>query len=408
MHFSLIRRAFAALLVAMLVSACGGGSSAPPPVGGLTVVPGDGQITVSWKTEPGVQYWLFYAPAASISTSTWTTVPGAQALINVTSPYVITGLANTVVYSFVVNARTGDGPGGAATPSLSSSPRAAGEKWNLGSNLGTTLRAITAGTLIDASTVYMAVGDNGKAFKSPTGLSDWVAVTNAATSAQLNAASYFSARMFVAGNGGTLASSNDLITWTALTSTTTQRLNGLAGSANLLVAVGDGGTLLTSADGVTWIKATVPTTQNLNAVAYSVNGFFIAVGDGGTVLTSTDGTTWTKVASTTTANLRAVTVQVALVYTFIAVGDGGTIVSSVDNGTTWATKTSGTTTDLLAVSPASFQFLVTGKNGTVLTSLDGATWTSRTTGTTTNLNAVLGGNSQFVAVGDGGVTINSQ
>ena len=407
MHFSLIRRAFAAFLVAVLVSACGGGASAPPPVGGLTVVPGDGQITVSWKTEPNVQYWLFFAPAASISTSNWTTVPGAQALINVTSPYVITGLANTVVYSFVVNARTGDGPGGASTPSVSSIPRAAGETWKLGSNVGTTVRAITAGTLADTTTVYMAVGDSGKAFKSPTGLSDWVAVTDVA-STQLNAATYFSARMFAAGNSGTLASSNDLVTWTALTSGTTQRLNGLAGSGNLLVAVGDGGTLLTSIDGVTWVKATVPTTRNLNAVAYSVNGFFIAVGDGGTVLTSTDGATWTSVASTTTANLRAVTVQVSLVYTFIAVGDAGTIVSSVNNGVTWATKTSGTTTDLLSISPASFQFLATGKNGTVLTSLDGATWTNRTSGTTANLNAVLGGKSQFVAVGDGGVTINSQ
>ncbi len=140
MHFSLIRRAFAAFLVAVLVSACGGGSSAPPPVGGLTVVPGDGQITVSWKSEPGVQYWLFYAPASSISTDNWTNVPGAQALINVTSPYVLTGLANTVVYSFVVNARTGDGPGGASTPSVSSIPRAAGEKWNPGSNVGPPLQ----------------------------------------------------------------------------------------------------------------------------------------------------------------------------------------------------------------------------------------------------------------------------
>ena len=44
-------------------------------------------------------------------------------------------------------------------------------------------------------------------------------------------------------------------------------------------------------------------------------------------------------------------------------------------------------------------FIAVGASGTLLTSSDGTTWTSRTSGTTNNLSAVSYGNSILVVVG---------
>jgi hypothetical protein len=74
MSFHSMRLAFAAVLIGLLVCGCGGtGSPAPPPAGGITVTPGDGQVTITWIPDPGVTYWLFFAQADSISTESLST-----------------------------------------------------------------------------------------------------------------------------------------------------------------------------------------------------------------------------------------------------------------------------------------------------------------------------------------------
>jgi hypothetical protein len=83
-------------------------------------------------------------------------------------------------------------------------------------------------------------------------------------------------------------------------------------------------------------------------------------------------------------------------------------VRSADNGVTWAAQASGTSANLLAVSPSSSQFLATGMGGAIVTSPDGITWTTRTSGTTASLYAVISGFAQYVAIGEGGASINSQ
>lgn len=412
MHFSSIRQAFAALLVAVLVSACGGGSSAPPPVGGIAVKAGDTNATVTWTMEPDVQYWVFYAPVSTkfpaISTTDWINIPGAQAFINVKSPFVITGLINGFQYSFTVNARKGDGPGGPGTPPVNVLPRPAGTVWAKGGDAGTNaLRALTYGVGTDALGYYLAMGDNGSAYKSTTGLT-WTALP-AATTAQINSNIYTLGKFVGVGNAGTIVYSTDMATWTNGVSNTAENLNSVTSNGSLAVAVGNSGVIRTSTDGITWVAATtVPTTQNLNSVTYSGNGFWIAAGAGGTILTSTDGSTWTLRASGTTADLRSVTVQVISSYVFVAVGDAGTVVLSSDNGTTWATKTTGITGNLLAVSSSSSQLLAVGANGLVAISTDGTTWTTSASGTTANLYNVLPGLAQYVAIGAGGTNINSQ
>lgn len=412
MLFFSIRQAFAALLVAMLVSACGGGSSAPPPTGGITVKAGDSTATVSWVMEPNVQYWVFYAPVSTkfpaVSTTDWINIPGAQAFINVKSPFVIPGLVNGLQYSFTVNARTGDGPGGPGATAVTALPRPAGTVWAKGGDTGTnSLRALTYGVGTDALGYYLTMGDNGSAYKSTTGLT-WTAVP-AATTAQINSNIYTLGRFVGVGNAGTIVYSTDLATWTNGVSNTTQNLNAVASNGALAVAVGNNGVIRTSTDGITWTAAaTVPTTSNLNSVTYSGNGFWIAVGAGGTILVSTNGSNWTLQTSGTTADLRGVTVQVISSYVFVAVGDAGTVVLSSDNGTTWTTKTTGVTGNLLAVSASSSQLLAVGAGGLVAISANGTTWTTGASGTTSDLYSVLPGLAQYVAVGAGGTNINSQ
>jgi hypothetical protein len=73
-------------------------------------------------------------------------------------------------------------------------------------------------------------------------------------------------------------------TWTSCTSQG-NALFGVAYGNGLFVAVGEGGTILTSRDGVSWTQQTSPTSDWLRGATYG-NGLFIAVGNGGTILTS--------------------------------------------------------------------------------------------------------------------------
>ena len=409
MLFSSLRQTLATLMVAVLVSACGGsGSSAPPPAGGITVVPGDGAATVTWEAVPDVKYWLFYAQSKTLNTADWTTVPGSRAILNATSPYVVTGLANGFSYSFTVNGRIGDGAGGPGSPTVTIIPRPAGANWKAGTTLGgSTMRSVAYGTAADTKGYYFAVGDGGGTYRSLDGLT-WTGIP-ATTTTDPRAALFALSKFIVVGTNGSISYGTDMSTWSAAASNTTETLNAVASNGTIAVAVGNNGTLRTTADGITWINGTVPTTQNLYGVTYSANGTWLAVGAGGTLMTSPDATTWTLVNSGTTADLRAVGVQAYTIYTFVAVGSGGTIITSTDKGASWVTQASGSSANLLAISPTANQVLVTGEGGTVLTSPNGTTaWTTRNSGTTANLYAAISGFSQYVAVGQNGTNINSQ
>ncbi len=412
MLFSSLRQTLATLMVAVLVSACGGsGSSAPPPAGGITVTPGDGFATVTWTMAPGVKYWLFYAKSNTISTTDWINVPGARAMLNVSSPYVVTGLENGFNYSFTVNGRNGDGPGGPGSPTVTIVPRPAGATWKAGTSLGSnTIRGITYGTGSDTLGYYFAVGDAGSSYRSTDGIT-WAGLPAVNASTNMNAAVYSLSlgKFIVVGANGSIRYGTDMSNWSAGTSNTTETLNAVASNGAMAVTVGNNGTVRTSSDGVTWAAAaTVPTTQNLHSVAYSGSGVWLAAGAGGTLMTSTDATNWKLVSSGTTVDLNAVAVQASTSYVFVAAGNGGTVLTSTDGGATWTAQSSGTTATLLAISTTANQVLITGASGSVITSPTGTAWTVRSSGTTADLHAVISGLAQYVAVGQGGTNINSQ
>lgn len=268
-----------------------------------------------------------------------------------------------------------------------------------------------------------------------------------------------SGQSFVAvGNGGTILTSTDTITWTFGSSGTGADLYGVAYGNGVYVAVGGStnATILTSSNGVTWAPQTTTTTNNLKAVT-SGGGVFVAVGDQGTILVSSNGVTWTKRPTGLSKTLRGVTYASGGISNplFITVGDGGSVFTSPD-GLAWTVQSSGVLLDLYCVAAtqdyagggehsyiaagAEGIAIWSGGNGTTwtafaipsdqdiyaaagvgamgngavavdglagasgafLSSDDAISWTAQNSGTTASLRGLTTCNGEFIAVGDGG------
>jgi len=385
-------------------------------------------VTVRWAATSGVDYWLGWLAAATVSLDigsphTW--------VINVSSPFVLPGLANGTTYAFSVDGRIGGGPGGPATPSMATVPRPGGATWNAGTPpaLGATdMHSIAYGTASDTTVDYVAVGNTSAVYKGTDGI-NWTPVTTTglpSSGFDFHAATYAFSNFIAGGSGGQIYYSSDMATWTAAnaSSVSSQPINAMASNGTIVVAVGNGGTILYSGNATTWAAAaTVPSgTGNLNGVTYAATGIWLAVGDNGKLLTSTDGSNWTAQTSNTNAQLNSVAVLYtasAGVYTYVAVGgtgNAGTVVTST-NATTWAAiAVGGSNLNAVVVPSTNTQFLTVGAGGAVYTSPDGNTWTDPRIAATTigtcnaNTNNWLGmitAQVQYVAVGSGGVNCNS-
>jgi hypothetical protein len=218
----------------------------------------------------------------------------------------------------------------------------------------------------------------------------------------------------------------------------------------LYVAVGDNARIMTSANGVDWTVEAFLFTNSVslsNTVFFCVGGasnLLVTAGTGGSlaispnfaypvVQTNTDGSLFTNIVSSLGVSWYSMfapagtTNDLAGVGTFsnkfYLVGGNGTILalnftnwSSLNannlnallGGTNWAKQTSGTTNYLSGITTFTNGLLVlTGDNGTILTSPDGTNWTSRTSGTTNWLYRVHCANGRLLAVGENGVALTS-
>jgi hypothetical protein len=406
MFVRLVTRLALMVSLAVLVASCGGGSPAPAATG-LKAAPGESSASISWDMVPGVEYWLFYAPtslapADNSNMSRW--FSGGVAILKVSSPFTVSGLANGVAYSFTVNGRTDGGPGGPAPTAATTTPRLAGATWAAGTTTSSAdLHAVTYGTQ------YVAGGVGGVLFSSTDGTA-WTALSSPTTQT-INGANYYSDYRMV-GNVGLMLSSTDAITWTPQTTNTTQNLYAFANNGlGRMVTVGANGTIFTSTDGSTWAAApSVGTNQDLYAVTYSTynSGTWLAVGAQGTMVSSVDGLNWTAVSTGTTADLRGVaygyTNTTTLTTSFVVVGAGGTLLTSTD-ATAWTSQILPGAAALNAVR-YSGQFVVVGNKGTAFLSTDASTWTAAdTSGTTQDLWAVGRGTNTYMAVGTAGTNL---
>jgi hypothetical protein len=396
---------FAATLGMLSLSGCGAGSSASPP-NDLTVTAGDGQVTLNWTADSSVQYWVYYAPASSISVDNWTTIVGARALMNVSPPLVINGLVNGTTYAFTMDGRVNNGPRGSGSPSVTAVPRPAGGIWTVGASLGAQdLNAATYGAV--GGNIFVVVGAGGKIVTSLDGIT-WTTLSNTASTADLNAVAFGGASYVAAGSGGAILYSTDGITWASDVSPTSNALLGLTtNGASAFVGVGAAGTIVYSADGVNWSTATSGTTNDLLAVAYG-NGLYVAVGTSGTLLTSTDGVTWTAESSNTSLNLRSIAYGINAATStslFVAVGASGALVASTD-GVTWTSYGSLPVANINSIIYGT-QFVLVGDSGIIYTSTTGTAWQTQSSGTTNNLKAVARSTYSYSAVGASGTNLSA-
>lgn len=395
---SLLKRAVSMAALVLLAS-CGNNSDDAPAAAptNFAVAAGDTSVVVTWDMEPGLTYWIFSAAAPSITRDNYSRFPAARITQPAVSPQIVSGLTNGTTYSFLINATRNGSPGGPSTTSIAAVPRLAGSAWNVGTPLAADLNAV--GYFFGR---YLALGNGGALFSSPSGEGNWTAATSGVT-ANLNGIVAGGATAVIVGDAGTILSSDDAVTWTARTSGVSTRLNSVAVGAAVFVAVGDDGVIVRSTNGTTWEPSTSGTTEDLLSVT-TLGAALVALGTNGTLLTSADGITWTARTSGVTTNLRH---AAASTTRFVAVGDAGTVITSTDN-INWTVQTPPTSQTLRRVVLGS-RLVAVGDNGTVLLSEDGLVWTTANSGTTAQLRGLMRGIAfNYIAVGAGGVNLWSR
>ncbi len=210
------------------------------------------------------------------------------------------------------------------------------------------------------------------------------------------------------GPGGYMASSSNGSSWTNLSESLVDEsvsyisLNGVAISNGRSIATGyininytANSLVLTSDDGKSWVRRSTGTTAEIEDILALGSDNLIAVGEEGTVLTSTNnGTSWSS-RSIGTSHLSTVIVGH---NRYVTVGTGGAIYTSSDT-VSWAAQTSNTSLDIYSVAWNGQQFVAVGAEGTLLTSPDGTTWTNVPVTTTSDLRDIIWNGEMFVVVG---------
>lgn len=125
----------------------------------------------------------------------------------------------------------------------------------------------------------------------------------------------------------------------------------------------------------------------------------IVVGTGGKSYTSTDGTTWTSRTTGTTSYIWKITYGNALYVYGTTSGGLGTSTDAI----TWTARTSGTTSWIYSIAYGNSTYVYVGSGGALATSTDAITWTQRTSGLTGDIRGIIFQSGQFVKYGASGV-----
>lgn len=256
---------------------------------------------------------------------------------------------------------------------------------------------------------WVAVGDRGVILYSADG-NTWTAGTSNTAQPLRGVSSDASGQWVAAGSRGTISASTNAQDWTATVSGNSDQLWSAAFSGGQWIVTGNNGRIVTSPNGTDWTSVNSGYSFTLLDLAYNSTNLFTLSGtssQGGLILTSPDGTNWTQYAPS-----KRLEQLYGIEYSngsWVAVGDKGTIATSDDPRTrTWVSRTSGVTDDLKdVVYNGSNLYVVVGKGGTILTSLDTITWTQRASTTPYDLWGVAYDGVRYVAVGDEGVILTS-
>ena len=193
------------------------------------------------------------------------------------------------------------------------------------------------------------------------------------------------------------------VIWFESPSPTTNDLQGIGASENLLVAAGAMGTIVTSPNGSNWVSAPSPVNTYLSSVASWPGGFVIS-GDYGVILTSTDGIAWQQQNSGVTNwiyNVRYLNDRL------VAVGETGLILTST-NAVDWQRQTANTELWLNDVTYVLGQYYISANAGYLFRSPDTVFWRGITLATPRSIYGIAAGDGQAVAVGLEGVILRRQ
>lgn len=227
---------------------------------------------------------------------------------------------------------------------------------------------------------FLAVGSNGNILRSYEGETWTSSVSGVST--ELRGVALKGDAAVAVGAAGTILRSLNLDTWTRSRNTTVDDLNAVVAGPDRFVAVGAGGRVLVSTDGVDWYHGRHITHATLTGVTYG-NGLYVMTGANGAVFVSVDGFNWFNRNSQTTSGLAFVTFAG---NQFWALG-GGYLISSPD-GLTWNRVDATQPVWFRSLAYDGASLVAVGTGGRVYTSGNGIAWTLRTSGTTSDLLAV--------------------
>ena len=254
------------------------------------------------------------------------------------------------------------------------------------------------------SALTVQVGERGQIYLSD----DWETWSprDTYTTAALRGVTFFNGRLVITGEAGTVIFADDPWNFHGLTLGTTDWLESVAASTNLLVAVGDNAAIYTSTNAVTWKRVGGSQfTKWLRSVAYGGNSF-VAVGEDGLIITSGNGTSWQTKPTITTKHLNRVA---WMGDHFLAVGDGGTMLIS-SNGGNWSVATSGATNYLYGAAGTKDTHVAAG-NLEVRLSVNGGAWLDQSASTLAEpapawtYYSALWNNGYFLLSGRTGLTV---
>lgn len=427
--------------IAVWLSACGSSGDALDPPPGVTATASDGRVILTWNAEPGVEYWAFSASDPSLTSTNWLNLRNGLAVVDALPPLNVCGLVNGRQYWFTVNARTGSAGGGPGSPTISATPRPAGDTWAAGtplgaplSGLGYTVLTTCAFNPVRAPTGrFAAVGpaaaifssDDGKAWTQRAAPDGFTTNLNgvAGITGRINDTADPQLRFVAVGDGGAAlySTSTDVSIWSVGVAFDANQpaLRAILGSGTSFIAVGDRGRIQTSGDGISWTVRDSGTAANLRGIAAGA-GRLVAVGDAGAVVVSTDGgSTWTAQTIGGVGNLTAVAYGnfnnsednggTLAINTFVAVGDAGVAAVGTfasDNTLNWSAQTVSAGTPLTGIAYIT-RFVATAADGSAFTSVRGAEWSGPIATGASGLTGIITDRYGYYAVGAGGDNLTS-
>ena len=249
--------------------------------------------------------------------------------------------------------------------------------------------------------LWIAVGGNNLILTSTDGITWTVRTSPLGGSTRFNAVSYNGTDLWVAvTQAGEILTSPDGITWTE------QTFAGLIArnvrySNNLWVIASDNDAY-TSTDGETWTLRILPITQQdkpTYGLAYNGSNLWIIFMGGFHRHTSADGITWSNhinIGAGGMGSVSALDHDKSSLWIVASIGKG---IKTSSDGTTWTTQHTANEA-INGIAFGNNLWATVGDNGEILTSPTGSTWSSRTSGTTRNLIGIESNQSDlWVAVG---------